>query len=119
MLLEKFFAIFVVIQLLHSIEELSTGFHKRFPPFRMTFRFFLIFELCFNAFWISVLFVAGFPFREHLMAFFAVLMFGNGIWHIVWFWFFEKGKRYVPGLITAPVHVITFLIFYTLLLRVH
>ena len=116
MILEQFFTAFVVIQLLHSIEELSTGFHKKFPPFRMSFRFFLTFELLFSAFWLCVLFVDAFPLRIPLMAAFNVLMFANGIWHVAWFLFCEKGRRYVPGLVTAPVHIITFLLFYRLIL---
>ena len=116
MLLEKFFAIFVIIQILHSIEEISTGFYKKFPLLLMTFRFFLIFEILFNAFWITIIFTEQFPFGFWLMGFFCMLMFANGVWHIVWFWFFEKGKRYVPGLCTAFVHVgVFFVFFYTAL----
>ncbi len=110
---ESFFTIFLAIQLLHSLEELTTGFHKRFPPFRMSFRFFLTFELLFNALWICVLFFDAFPLRLPLMAGFNVLMFANGLWHVVWFVFCEKGKRYVPGLATAPLHIVTFLIYYS------
>jgi len=36
-------------------------------------------------------------------------MFANGIWHIVW-WAIEK--KYVPGLLTAPLHLIAFIYFY-------
>jgi hypothetical protein len=36
-------------------------------------------------------------------------MFTNGIWHIAW-WGIEK--KYVPGLVTAPLFVIAFSIFY-------
>ncbi|MDD5055979.1 MAG: HXXEE domain-containing protein [Candidatus Peribacteraceae bacterium] len=117
MIVEQFFTAFLVIQLAHSAEELATGFHRRFPPFKMSFRFFLIFELLFNAFWICVFLFDVFPARVPLMAFFNILMFANGMWHIIWFWFCEKGKRYVPGLITAPVHIILFLVYYGLMLR--
>jgi hypothetical protein len=114
--LETFFAVFVGIQILHSIEELSTGFHERFPLMKMTFRFFFVFEVIFNLFWILVLLIPQFPLREWLMAFFAALMFANGVWHIVWFWFFEKAKRYVPGLCTAFVHIGAFFVFYYMLI---
>ncbi len=112
MLLEDVFSLLLLIQFFHSIEELSTNFYERFPVFRMSFRFFLFFELIFSGFWIAVWFVHDFPFRIELMTFFTLLMFANGIWHIAWFLFCEKGKRYIPGLITAPFHVIVFSIFY-------
>ncbi len=84
----------------------------------MSFRFFLTFELIFTVFWLAVLFIHQFPFRFWLMGFFCMLMFANGVWHIVWFWFFEKAKKYVPGLCTAFIHVGTFFVlFYTMLLR--
>ncbi len=50
-----------------------------------------------------------FPNRDYLMGFFNVLMFANGLWHIAWFGIV---KKYVPGLVTAPLFIITFLIFY-------
>lgn len=115
MLIEQFFTVFLVIQLVHSVEELCTNFHERFPPMRMSFRFFLTFELLFNLLWICVLLFLDFPYRMPLMAFFNVLMFANGLWHLVWFWFIEKSRRYIPGLVTAPLHVLTFLAFYTML----
>lgn len=82
----------------------------------MSFRFFVIFEILFNVFWLMVLLIEEFPLRIWLMGFFCLLMFANGIWHIVWFWFFEKAKKYVPGLYTAFLHVgVFFAFFYTLL----
>jgi len=109
--LETYYLIFIGLQLLHSTEELSTGFHDKFPPLKMTFRFFLTFEISFLLLWVLV-YLLNFPFREYLMAFFIALMFANGIWHIVWFWFFEKGKKYVPGLVTAPLFIIAFFVYY-------
>jgi len=50
-----------------------------------------------------------FPFRLQLLAFFLALMFANGVQHIVWA---GSVKRYVPGLITSPIHIVLFLIFY-------
>ncbi len=107
--LEMFASYIFVIQLAHSFEELITGFHKRWYLFKMPFRLFLGFELLFNLFWALVLFSRQFPAREQLLAFFIVLMFANGIQHIVWF---ALEKKYVPGLITAPMHVILFLVYY-------
>lgn len=107
--LETFFAILLGIQFFHSIEELSTGFHRQFPLGAMKFSTFLAFEVIFLGFWVVVFFMQALPYRELLMAFFNVLMFANGLWHMVW-WGIEK--RYVPGLVTAPLLVVTFLVFY-------
>lgn len=108
-LLETFFLILLGIQLIHSIEELSTGFHRRFPLKKMKWRTFLIFEIVFLSFWVIVYLLDQTNVREYLMAFFTLLMFANGLWHMVW-WGIEK--RYVPGLITAPFFVITFVVFF-------
>ena len=108
-MLETFFAIMMAIQFFHSIEELSNKFHEKFPLLKMSFRFFLTFEISFFVFWLLVFFAEQFPFRDYLMAFFIILMFTNGVWHIVWW---GITRKYVPGLVTAPFFVITFLIFY-------
>lgn len=73
---------------------------------------FAVFELVFQLVWMLPLFLSNFPGRDSMLWFFPLLMFANGVWHIVWFWFFEKLKRYVPGLITAPIFVIAFVIMY-------
>jgi len=109
-LLTYFYTIALFIQLLHSLEELSTGFHKRWYLFKIPFRTFLTFEIVFSLFWILILLIQPIPYREFFQAFFLVLMFANGIQHIVWF---GSEKRYVPGLITAIAHVIIFLVFYS------
>ncbi|MEK7092472.1 MAG: HXXEE domain-containing protein, partial [Patescibacteria group bacterium] len=106
--LEQFFLISLVVQLVHSVEELTTGFHKKWYLFKMPFPVFLCFELLFSAFWIFVFF-SSVLYREHLQAFFLILMFANGIQHLVW-WGWEK--KYVPGLITAFTHIAVFLVFY-------
>lgn len=107
--LEQFFVVSLFVQLAHSIEELSTGFHKKWYVFKMPFWVFLLFELAFSGFWIFVWLNGAFPNREYFQAFFLALMFANGIHHIVWA---GKVKKYVPGLITAPIHITVFLIFY-------
>jgi len=107
--IETFFMIFLGVQFFHSIEELTQGFHKKFPLFKMSFRFFLTFEIIFFLFWLSVVLLKEFPFREYLMPIFIVLMFANGLWHLVWFGIV---KKYVPGVLTAPLFVILFLVFY-------
>lgn len=108
-LLEQFFALSLLVQLVHSIEELSTGFHKKWYLFKMPFWVFLLFELVFEGFWIVVYFFQDFPNRPYLQAFFLALMFTNGVQHIVWA---GNTKKYVPGLITAPLHIAVFLLFY-------
>ncbi len=112
-LLQQFFFISLMVQLAHSFEELSTGFHKKWYAFKMPFWVFLTFELCFSAFWIMVLLLPGFPYRIYLQEFFLALMFANGVQHIVWW---GATKKYVPGLITAPIHILIFLTFYFRLL---
>lgn len=108
-ILEQFFAISLLVQIAHSVEELSTGFHKKWYVFKMPFWVFLAFEIVFEGFWIAVWLLQDFPERTHLQAFFLALMFANGVQHIVWA---GNAKKYVPGLITAPVHIIIFLVFY-------
>jgi hypothetical protein len=108
-MLEQFFLISLFVQLAHSVEELTTGFHRRWYLFKMPFRVFLSFELLFSAFWIFVSLLSSFPNRENFQAFFLVLMFANGIQHLVW-WGCEK--NYVPGLITAFAHIAVFIVFY-------
>jgi len=107
--IEIFAPYFFIIQLVHSLEELSSSFHARWYLFRMPFRVFLGFEILFNLFWAIVLISKQFPERQLLLAVFILLMFANGIQHLVWF---SLEKKYVPGLLTAPLHVILFLLFY-------
>lgn len=109
-LLQQFFLLSLLVQLVHSFEELSTGFHKKWYLFKMPFRVFFAFELSFSVFWIIVLLLSDFPYRIYLQVFFLALMFANGVQHLVWW---GTTKKYVPGLITAPVHILVFLIFYS------
>ena len=103
------FSILLAIQCLHSVEELSTGFHKKWYLFSMPFFVFLTFEIIFLSFWIFVWLVPTLAYREFLMIFFNLLMFANGIQHLVWA---TVVKKYVPGLITAPLFLIVFLGLY-------
>ncbi len=108
-MLEQFFLASLIVQLFHSVEELSTGFHRKWYLFKMPFWVFLSFEIIFTAFWLLVLFTPTFPYRETLQGFFLVLMLANGIQHIIW-----SGvvKKYAPGLVTAPLHVLVFVVYY-------
>lgn len=103
------YIILLALQCVHSLEELSTGFHKKWYLFTMPFVVFLVFELLFQAFCIFVFFSPEFPYRITLMAFFNLLMFANGVQHLVWA---GVVKKYVPGLVTAPLFIATFLLFY-------
>ena len=107
--LVMFATIMFVIQTAHSIEELTAGFHKKWYLFKMPFRVFLAFEIIFETFWLFVLLLENFPYRIQLLTFFIFLMLANGIQHIVWA---GAVKRYVPGLITSPLFLIVFLIYY-------
>ncbi len=106
---ESIYIVMLGIQFLHSIEELSHNFHEKFPLFKMSFRFFLTFEIIFFSFWLAVILFQQFPLRSHLINIFILLMFVNGLWHLVWWGVI---KKYVPGLMTAPFFIITFLIYY-------
>lgn len=108
-LVSTFFVLMFVVQIAHSIEELTTGFHKKWFFFKMSFRFFLTFEILFNLFWLSVLIFSQFPYKNYLMLIFIVLMFAQSLWHLAWW---AMKKEYVPGLFTAIIHVILFLVFY-------
>lgn len=107
--LETYFFISLLIQIVHSVEELSTGFHRKWYLFKMSFYTFLVFEILFTLFWILVGTVHNFPYRELFEGFFLALMFANGVQHLVWA---GVVKKYVPGLITAPIHILVFLVFY-------
>lgn len=107
--MESFYIYVLCLQIVHSLEELTTGFHKRWYLFKMPFWVFLLFEIIFTSFWILILLNPGFPNRELFQKIFVLLMFANGIQHLVWF---GVEKKYVPGLITAPIHVLLFSYFY-------
>ena len=95
------------VQLVHSLEELATGFHKQWYFFSMPFWFFLLFEVLHTIFWELIIFTNIFSNKLELSAVFMILMFANGVQHVVWG---AIRKKYVPGLITAPVHIVLFLI---------
>jgi len=106
--LELFFILSLLVQLAHSAEELLMEFHKKWYLFKMPFWVFLLFEAIFSSFWVLVLVMNNFPYRTELQIFFLALMFANGIQHIVWW---GNTKKYVPGLVTAFLHIFVFLVF--------
>lgn len=108
-LISTFYAVSLFVQLVHSAEELSTGFHKKWYLSKMPFKYFLAFEVLFSLFWVSILLLVNFPAREQLQAFFLLLMFANGVQHLIWW---GVTKKYVPGLVTAFAHIAVFMTFY-------
>ena len=108
--LETFFVVSLLVQFAHSIEELSTGFHKQWYLFKMPFWVFLVFEITFSLFWIYVWLTPSLLHRDSFQIFFLVLMLVNGVQHIVWW---RYAKKYVPGLITAPIHILVSSMFGT------
>lgn len=105
-----FFAISCAIQLAHSLEEIFTHFEEKWPLWKMTRLTFVSFEIVFS---IVFLYVVIFnPSFELVFAkAFLLIMFANGIWHIFWA---GSVKKYVPGLITAPMHLINSAIYFLL-----
>ena len=108
-MLEYFFILSLIVQCIHGSEALIMGAHREWYLFTMPFWVLLLWEIVFLGFWSTVYVVPGFPWREHLEALFLVLMFANGLQHIVWW---GTRKSYVPGIFTAPLHVVVFLAFY-------
>ena len=108
---EGIFVIMLVVQFFHSIEEQLTNFEKKWPLMRISGVQFWLFEIFFQITFSIFFLINDYIGRTEVMVFFVLLMFANGIWHIVWFWFFEKGK-YVPGLLTAALFIIAFFIHY-------
>ena len=107
--LDYFFIFSLTVQIIHSLEEIFTGFNKKWYLFKMPLWVFLLFELIFSLFWIIVLVRNNFPYRIIFQEVFLILMFANGVQHIIWW---GNVKKYVPGLITAHLHVLIFLVFY-------
>ncbi len=112
--LDSFALLIFAIQVFHSIEELTTGFHKRWYLTKLSFKTFLIFEICFTLLWGLVIYIQDFPLRDSLLLFFIALMFANGVQHVVWA---GAEKKYVPGLVTGVVHIIAFFLFYFQLVK--
>lgn len=107
-----FYTAFAVTQLIHSQEEIWTGFHKRWFVFTMPRRVFIAFEVVFSIPIIAYLINPELPFANGYMQVFAILMFINGLEHIIWA---MVEKKYVPGLITAPIFIVIFILYYLVL----
>lgn len=97
-----------IIQIFHSSEEIITHFEKRWPLWKMKRITFVSFEILFSLLFLYVLLFAP-SFQIEFAKIFIMVMFANGIWHLFWA---GSEKRYVPGLITAPLHILNFIIYF-------
>lgn len=111
--IEVFFRLLVGIQVIHSFEEMYTRFDKHWPVWKMSRQTFITFEIIFSLLLLLVVFYKDFPGRLLFMQSFNLLMFANGIWHLMWA---GVVKKYVPGLITAPLFLVVFCVYYFSLL---
>lgn len=111
----NYFVLFGLIQLAHSQEEIWTGFHKQYFVFTMPRWVFITFEILFSLPIVSYIAKPDLPFAHWYMPIFALVMLVNGIGHIVWG---LVCKKYVPGLITAPLFVAVFIFYYASLIKV-
>lgn len=104
-----YFVLFGLAQLAHSQEEIWTGFHKKWFVFTMPRWAFIAFEVLFLAVMFLYILRPELAFAATYMKLFALVMLINGIGHIVWGLVLRK---YVPGLITAPIFVVIFFFYY-------
>ena len=106
-----YFALSCIIQILHSLEEIFTHFEKRWPLWKMERITFVSFEILFTLLFLSI-FILNPISGAFFIKIFMLIMFANGIWHLFWA---GSEKKYVPGLITAPLHIINFIFYYSYL----
>ncbi len=106
------FILFGILQLLHSQEEIWTGFHKKWFLWPMPLWLFVTFEVILSATIIVYMINPQLPGASGFMTWFMFVMLLNGMEHIIWA---AMKKSYVPGLVTAPFFVVLFGGFITLL----
>lgn len=107
--LHDWFVIFGVLQLIHSQEEIWTGFHRKWFVFTMPRALFVAFEVVLSSFILLYLFNPQAAGANGFMSWFIFVMLLNGMEHIIWA---AVKKSYVPGLITAPFFVVLFAFYY-------
>ena len=110
-----YFSLFGIVQLIHSQEEIWTGFHKKWFLFRMPKWVFLTFEAVLSAAIITYLFKPHLAGATIFMPWFIFAMLLNGMEHVIWA---AVKKGYVPGLATAPLFILLFVPFYESLVKV-
>jgi hypothetical protein len=101
-------------QLAHSQEEIWTGFHRRWFVFTMPRWLFIAFEVLFSIPIVAYIVNPHLPLANIYMPGFALLMFINGIYHITWA---MVSKKYMPGLVTAPLFIVIFSFYFASLVR--
>ena len=114
--IEKYFSYFIILQVIHSQEEIWTNFQKEWPVWKMSRKTFVLCEIMLTIFLLLVFYWKNIPFRFVIMITFNLLMFANSIWHIMWA-FVKKG--YIPGLISSPLILIAYLFYYYKLILVY
>lgn len=110
-----YFVLLGLTQLAHSQEEIWTGFHKSWFVFTMPSWVFIVFEVLFSIPIIAYIANPHLLYADVYMPAFALVMFVNGIGHIVWG---LVARSYVPGLVTAPFFIAIFVFYYASLIRV-
>ena len=104
-----YFVMFGIVQLIHSQEEIWTDFHKKWFVFKMPRWFFVTFESVLS---LTILFYILKPSLlpiQVVLPMFALAMLVNGVGHIVWG---LVERKYVPGLITAPLFLAIFVMYF-------
>jgi hypothetical protein len=110
-----YFTVFGIIQLIHSQEEIWTGFHKKWFLFTMPRWVFVAWEACLSAVIITYMLRPHLAGATGFMLWFIFAMLLNGMEHVIWA---AVKKSYVPGLATAPLFILLFIPFYDSLVKV-
>ncbi len=109
-----YFVMIGLTQLVHAQEEIWANFHKRWFVFTMPRWIFITFEVVFSAVIVAYIVKADLAFAGIFVPLFCLTMFVNGIGHIVWG---LVTKKYVPGLVTAPILSILFVLYFISLIK--
>ena len=102
----KVFALLVVLQACHFVEEYATGFHERFPPVLglapWPAGFFVAFNLLWLAVWGGALLAMRAGYRAAFFPawFLALAGMANGVAHPL---LAVQARAYFPGLVTSPL----------------
>ena len=107
--LHAYFIVFGIVQLLHSQEEIWTGFHKKWFVLTMPRWVFVSFEAILSAAIVTYLLGPHLLGAAAFSQWFIFAMLLNGMGHIIWA---AIEKSYVPGLVTAPFFVLLFGVYY-------
>ncbi len=114
MALYNYFVLFGIIQLIHSQEEIWTGFHKKWFLFTMSKWVFVAWEALLSAVIITYMLRPHLAGATGFMQWFIFAMLLNGMEHVIWG---AVKKSYVPGLVTAPLFLILIGSYYQHLIK--